>query len=291
MMTSRFRCVAVVGRPAAPTLPTLLPQLAGLLRAQGIRVITDRETAAQAVWEPDAVLPQAQLSEQADLAIAAGGDGTLLGLARLMVERDVPLIGINLGRLGFLTDIPANEITTVLPPILAGEYLEEPRHLLAAALIREGRTVAASLAMNDVVIARGQEASMIEFSVSINQEFVYSLRADGLILATPTGSTAYALSAGGPILHPQLAAIALVPIAPHSLSNRPVVVPANSQIEVAVVRGDALANFDVHSSWRLVPDDRVTTTVFTNPLRLLHPCSYRYYGLLRTKLHWNERPA
>jgi NAD+ kinase len=290
-MTPLYPTVAIVGRAGAPTLPTILPKIAALVRASGARIICDPRTAQETDWTPDGVFPEDTLHQHAQLAIAAGGDGTLLSLARCMVEADVPLVGVNLGRLGFLTDIGAGEIDEVLPALLAGDHIVEPRSLLQTDLLTREGELHTSLAMNDVVIARGTEAAMIEFSVSVDGEFVYSLRADGLILSTPTGSTAYALSAGGPILHPKLAAMALVPIAPHSLSNRPVVIPSQSRVEVAIVRGAARANFDVHSSWDLKPGDRVTTAVFPRPLRLLHPTSYSYYAMLRTKLHWNERPA
>lgn len=291
MPATVFKTIALVGRPGSPTLPIVLPLLQRIIHDHGARVITDVRTASEAHWQPDEVLADADLAATATLAIAAGGDGTLLSLARNMVEHNVPLVGINLGRLGFLTDIPADQVEALLPPMLAGDFSEEPRTLLTSTLVREGRVLHAAMAMNDVVIARGKDASMIEFSVSVDDEFVYTLRADGLIVATPTGSTAYALSAGGPILHPKLAAMTLVPIAPQSLSNRPVAIPSGSRVDVAIVRGDARANFDVHSSWDLQAGDRVITRAFERPLRLLHPHSYSYYAMLRNKLHWNERPA
>jgi NAD+ kinase len=286
-----FNTLGIIGRADSPALPEVLPRLCAMAHSRGQRVVTDPVSARAADWRPDAVATLPELAAQVDLAVAAGGDGTLLGVARELVRHDVPLIGINLGRLGFLTDIPAEGCADLLGPVLDGEYLEEPRLILMAQVMRDGNVLHAGLAMNEVVIARGAVAAMIEFSVSVDDDFVYSLRADGLILATPTGSTAYALSAGGPILHPRLAAITLCPIAPQSLSNRPVTIPADVQVDVTLVRGDARANFDVQSNWELSPGDSVRVRAFERPLRLLHPRSYSYYATLRGKLHWNDRPA
>jgi NAD+ kinase len=231
-----------------------------------------------------------ELPARADLAIVVGGDGTLISCARLMAERNVPLVGVNLGRLGFLTDIPADGLEAAIESVLDGDFIPESRALLAGAVRRGSQTLFSTLAMNDVVVSRGAMGSMIEFAVTVDGEFIYTLRADGLIVATPTGSTAYALSAGGPILHPALQAIALVPISPHTLSNRPVAIRGTSRVEITLVRGvDARANFDVQAHFELEPGDVVSVSATAKPATLLHPKGYRYFSMLRQKLRWNER--
>jgi NAD+ kinase len=233
-----------------------------------------------------------ELPARADLTVVVGGDGTLISCARLMAERGVPLVGINLGRLGFLTDIPANGLEGAIGSVLDGDFMPESRTLLSGAVRRGTQTLFAALAFNDIVVSRGAMGSMIEFAVTVDGEFIYSLRADGLIVATPTGSTAYALSAGGPILHPSLQALALVPISPHTLSNRPIAIRGTSKVEITLVRGlDARANFDVQAHWQLEPGDVVTVSAAARPAILLHPKGYRYFSMLRQKLRWNERTS
>ena len=289
-MPPAFKTVAVVGKSDAANLPEVLDQLAGVLRRRGIKLVMDPATASASKRGPDATAELSQLPSRADLAIVVGGDGTLISSARLMAERGVPLVGVNLGRLGFLTDIPADGLEGAIESILDGEFISEQRTLLAGAVRREGKTMLSALAMNDVVVSRGAVGSMIEFAVTVDGEFIYSLRADGLIVATPTGSTAYALSAGGPILHPALQAIALVPISPHTLSNRPVALRSTSRIEVTLLRGEgARANFDVQAYCELEPGDVVKVTASPRPATLLHPPGYRYFSMLREKLRWHEK--
>jgi NAD+ kinase len=291
-MASAFKSVAVVGKSDAASLPDILDLLATVLRRRGMKTLMDPLTARAARTPPDSVAEMAELPAQCDLAIIVGGDGTLIASARLMAERGVPLVGINLGRLGFLTDIPAGNLEGAIEQVLDGDYLREERTLLSGAVRRDGETLFCALAMNDVVVSRGAMGSMIEFAVTVDGEFIYTLRADGLIVATPTGSTAYALSAGGPILHPALQAIALVPISPHTLSNRPVAIRSTSRVEITLVRGvDARANFDVQSYWQLEPGDVVAVSAAPRPAILLHPKGYRYFSMLRQKLRWTERTA
>jgi NAD+ kinase len=291
-MPPAFKTVAVVGKSDAVNLPEVLDQLSGVLRRRGIAVAMDPATAKASKAKPDAVAELEKLPARADLAIVVGGDGTLISCARLMAERGVPLVGINLGRLGFLTDIPADGLEGAIESVLDGEFISEQRTLLAGAVRRERKTMFSALAMNDVVVSRGAVGSMIEFAVTVDGEFIYSLRADGLIVATPTGSTAYALSAGGPILHPALQAIALVPISPHTLSNRPVAIRGSSKVEITLVRGaDSRANFDVQAHFQLEPGDVVTVSAAPKPATLLHPKGYRYFSMLRQKLRWSERTA
>ncbi len=291
-MGSAFKTVAVVGKSDAASLPDVLDQLVAILRGRGAAILMDPLTAGASRAKPDHAVELAELPGRADLAIVVGGDGTLLSCARLMAERGVPLVGVNLGTLGFLTDIPAGELENGIASVLDGDFVPEHRTLLAGSVEREGRTVLATLAMNDVVVSRGAMGSMIEFAVTVDGEFIYSLRADGLIVATPTGSTAYALSAGGPILHPALQAIALVPISPHTLSNRPIAIRGTSRVEVTLVRGvDARATFDVQAFCELEPGDTVSISAATKPATLLHPRGYRYFSMLREKLRWNERTS
>ncbi len=285
-----FKTVCIVGKPDGAGVAKPLEQLSGFLRARGLVVRMDMNTAKFALTPPDAALPLEQLFDAADLAIALGGDGTLLGIARLLADKQVPLVGINLGTLGFLTDIPADAMASMLAMILDGQYTEESRQLLAADVVRGGRSVYSAVALNDVVVSRGAMGSMIEFAVEVNGEFVYSLRADGLIVATPTGSTAYALSSGGPILHPSLPAIALVPISPHTLSNRPVAIPSDSEVSIRLLRAhNSRVNFDVQSFFDPETDDVVTVRGYRHRLKLLHPLDHSYYAMLRSKLHWAER--
>ena len=291
-MPAAFKTVAVVGKSDAASLPDVLDQVSAVLRARGLSILMDPATAGAARSKPDAAFEIPALGAKSDLAIVVGGDGTLISCAREMADNGVPLVGVNLGRLGFLTDIPADNVGPAIEGILDGEFTPEQRLLLAGAVRRGGKTMISALAMNDVVVSRGAVGSMIEFAVTVDGEFIYSLRADGLIVATPTGSTAYALSTGGPILHPALAAIALVPISPHTLSNRPVAIRASSKVEITLVRGqDARANFDVQAHFQLEHNDVVTVAAAPKPATLLHPKGYRYFAMLRQKLRWTERTS
>jgi NAD+ kinase len=291
-MPPAFKTVAVIGKSDATSLPDVLDELAGLLRKRGIAILMDPLTAGASHTPPDATVEITELPARADLAIVVGGDGTLISCARLMAERGIPLVGINLGRLGFLTDIPADNLQSAIEAVLGGDFISEQRTLLAGSVRRASQTLFSTLAFNDIVVSRGAMGSMIEFAVTVDGEFIYSLRADGLIVATPTGSTAYALSAGGPILHPSLQAIALVPISPHTLSNRPVAIRSSSKVEITLVRGlDARANFDVQAFWELEPGDVVSVSASPRLATLLHPKGYRYFSMLRQKLRWNERTS
>ena len=288
----KFKKIAIVGKPEGelPTGP--LKELYALLIARGITVRTDARTGAAFGAKSDEIFNPADVIPGADLAIAVGGDGTLLGVARIAATHSVPLVGVNLGTLGFLTDVPKDELTELINAILDGRYSEEKRLMLDAEVKRDDDIVFDAVALNDVVISRGAMGTMIEFAVAVDGEFIYSLRADGLIIATPTGSTAYALSSGGPILHPTLPAISLVPISPHTLSNRPIAIASTSEVRVKLIRGtNARVNFDVQSFFDPQSDDVVIIRADPNPLRLLHPEGYSYFGMLRSKLHWNERTS
>lgn len=291
-MAAAFKTVAVVGKSDAASLPDILDEIAAVLKGRGLELLMDPATAGASRVKPDAIAELEALPARSDIAIVVGGDGTLIANARRMAEHNVPLVGVNLGRLGFLTDIPAETAAAAIGSILDGEYLPEQRMLLAGTVKRGDKTLISALAMNDVVVSRGAVGSMIEFAVTVDGEFIYTLRADGLIVATPTGTTAYALSAGGPILHPSLSAIALVPISPHTLSNRPVAIRSSSKVEITLVRGEgARANFDVQAWQELDHGDVVCVAASPKPATLLHPRGYRYFSMLRQKLRWTERTA
>jgi NAD+ kinase len=221
-----------------------------------------------------------------------GGDGTMLGIGRQIAGSGVPLLGINMGRLGYMTDIPFEDAKTVLPAIIQGHYEIDSRSLLEASVSRHGKEIHRGLALNDVVVNRSGLSGMVELKVHVNQSFMYNQRSDGLIVSTPTGSTAYALSAGGPILHPRVPGIVLVPIAPHALSNRPIVLAQESIIAIEVVGGrEVIVNFDMQSLTKLQIGDRVEVRLSDKSISLLHPLGHSDYQTLREKLHWNEYPS
>jgi len=233
-----------------------------------------------------------EIGEQSDLAISIGGDGTLLNCARSLVDYTVPILGINLGRLGFLADVPSNQINSTLLAILNGEFLTEERFLVEGELKTE-TTSSKYLAMNDVILHSHEAVRMIEFEVFSNQQLIHRQRADGLIVSTPTGSTAYSLSGGGPILHPSLNVLAIVPICPHTLSNRPIVLPADKHIEIRVIQSNTSAqiSFDGQSNHIIELDQTIIIRRYDKTISLLHPKEYNYFDILRAKLHWSTQPS
>lgn len=285
----RFVHVVIVGKYQAPGSRHAVEEIAQFLHAQGCEVSLEQQTAQNTGLSDYPALDMAGIGRHAQLALVVGGDGTLLGIGRQMARHGVPLVGVNQGRLGFITDIPFDSYREALCPILRGDFEEEARALIAASVWRDGRCVFEATALNDVVVNRGAVASMIELRVEVDGHFVANQRADGLIIASPTGSTAYALSAGGPLLHPGLGGWVMVPIAPHTLSNRPVVLPAQCEIAMEIVTGrDASANFDMQTFTSLLPGDRIVVRRSEHALRLLHPVGWNYFDTLRRKLHWNE---
>jgi len=234
------------------------------------------------------ILTLDEIGSKADLAVVLGGDGTMLNIARRLAPFDVPLVGINQGRLGFLTDLSIETMLETLNSIFDGNYVTERRMLLSAEVIRGKDNLFSASAFNDVAVNRGIGGGMIEFEVHIDGEYVYSLRSDGLIIATPTGSTAYALSCGGPILHPRLDLIALVPVSPHTLSNRPIVVGPEATVEVLIHRAEgARIHSDSHSHFDLDESDKVVIRRSPHTVRLLHSSGHSYYRMLREKLGWS----
>jgi NAD+ kinase len=287
-----FRTVAIIGKYMAAGIAESLAELANFLRGRGLRVVYEMETAHNIGLTEGSALTPAQIGEQADVAIVVGGDGTMLGIARQLAPYQVPLIGINQGRLGFITDIPQEGMLGALADMLDGKLESEQRALLEGSVLRGGQTIFHALAFNDVVVSRGSTAGMAELKVEVDGRFMYNQRSDGLIIATPTGSTAYALSAGGPLLHPSLSGIGLVPIAPHALSNRPIVIPDTSVIDIEIMGGrDISVNFDMQSLASLQYHDRIIVRRSAHTITFLHPQGWSYYDTLREKLHWNEYPS
>ncbi len=287
-MPSTFRHAALVGKYQARGIRDLLEDVAQFLVRQGLEVTIERDTALNTGITGFPSLDVDRLGRECDLAVAIGGDGTMLGIARTLARYDVPLIGINQGRLGFITDVSVEQYAKALAPMLAGDYAEERRTMLEGNVHRDGESIFEAFALNDVVVSRGASASMVELKVDIGGQFVANIRADGLIVASPTGSTAYSLSAGGPILHPGVASWAMVPIAPHDLSNRPIVLPDDGEIRIEVVAArDVSASFDMHALASLLAGDAVVVRRAPYQARFLHPQGWSYFATLRRKLHWN----
>ena len=287
-MPSRFRHAALVGKYQAQGIRGVLEEIAHFLVRQGLEVSLEKQTALNTGIHGYGALTPAELGAECDLAFVVGGDGTMLGIARQLARHGTPLVGINEGRLGFMTDVAVSQFAQTLAPMIAGDYEEERRTMLEGGVWRDGRSIFDSFAMNDVVVSRGAAASMVELKVNIGSEFIANLRSDGLIIASPTGSTAYALSAGGPILHPGIPGWVLVPIAPHDLSNRPIVLPDTGEVSIEIVAGrEASVSFDMQSLASLMHGDRISVRRSAHQVRFLHPRGWSYYATLRRKLHWN----
>ena len=291
--------IAIVGKFQAPGIAASLVEIANIVTAAGHRIVIDRETAHLCELRDFPALSTDELGREADAAIVVGGDGTMLGIARQLAPFNVPLIGINQGRLGFMTDIPLDSMVAVLTEMLEGRYEVEERTLLSGRLFRAKTDEApddrdelmSALALNDIVVSRGAISGMVELTVDVDGRFMYSQRSDGLIVSTPTGSTAYSLSANGPIMHPGLRGFLMVPIAPHSLSNRPIALPDSSRIDITITGGKEVGvNFDMQSFKALSLGDRVSIERAPMTIRFLHPVGYSYFATLRQKLHWNEPP-
>ncbi len=288
-MGQAFRHAAIVGKYQARGIRPLLEEIAHFLVDLGIEVSFEQDTArATGVTAFDALSPE-EMGERCDLAVVVGGDGTMLGIARELARHGLPLVGINQGRLGFITDIPMGQYKEALASMIQGDYEIENRSMLEGEVWRDGQCIYEGLSLNDVVVSRGSTASMVELRVDVGDDFVANLRADGLIVATPTGSTAYALSAGGPILHPSIGGWVVVPIASHTLSNRPIVLPDAVEVRIGIVAGkDVSANFDMHNLASLLHGDQVRVRRSAFQVRFLHPRGWSYYATLRRKLRWYE---
>ncbi len=288
-MTQLFKSIAIIGKymnqNALQQMQTDLADLARHLKAKKIEVWIEENTAQHAELSGFKTAPLSKIGSKVDLAIVMGGDGTMLSVARNLIDDNIPLVGINRGRFGFLTDLRAEKMLNAVDKILSNNYQIESRMLLNAKVLRGGKTIHQGLAFNDVVIKGGLR--LIEIAVEINGKFVHKQRADGLILSTPTGTTAYALSAGGPILHPSLEAIAIVPVSPHTLSNRPIAVNSSSSIQIAIVQtDDGQLSYDGQFQVVLESGDRVLVKRAEKQVKLLHPNDYCYFEMLRNKLNW-----
>ena len=282
-----FKRIGLISSGGKPNIRETLISLSDFLRTQKLEFVVHGDTAKLLDLDFPNVLDTGEFVKNIDLAIAIGGDGTMLRAAHLLVQYDVPLTGINLGRLGFLADIPADDIDGFLTPILQGKYFADKRFLLLSQTFRDGECINEDFAFNDVVIQKKNIAQLIELSTYIDDVFVHTHRSDGLIVATPTGSTAYALSGGGPILHPTLDALVLVPICPHNLSNRPIAVKGESIVTINCLSESQLT-CDSSVGIELAKGDKVIIKKHENSINLIHPADHDQYYVLREKLNWSK---
>jgi len=287
----KFHTIGIITKPQAEPVRQTLQALFAFLKTQSCNVILDERISDSINSCNFKKASREDIGKQCDLVIVVGGDGTILSAVRALATANVPLLGINVGRLGFLADISPDELEKSLLEILNGSYREEQRFLLEMQVLRDNKVIFEADAFNDVVVHIRDVARMIEFETRINGEFVNYQRADGIIVSTPTGSTAYALSSGGPILHATLDAITLVPISPHTLSNRPLVVNGDSQIVILICntkQGIAQATCDGHLSTDVHVGDHIKIRRKPGTITLLHPKQHNYFEILRAKLHWSE---
>ena len=286
----QFETIGIIGKFSDPTLGNTLETLGKFLLSQGAKVLLEKGASETLTYMPKLETADiASLGKACDLAIIVGGDGTLLHAARELSDYGIPLVGVNLGRLGFLVDISPNNMLCQIAEILDGRYHEEQRFLLKSAVIRDGKIIHEGDALNDVVVHKWNTVRMIEFETYVDGLLVNCQRSDGLIISTPTGSTAYALSTGGPIMHPSLNAVVLVPVCPHTLSNRPLVISGDSFIELVVKEGQenqVRITLDGQLNFGIQQDDRIQIRKKEQPIRLLHPEGHDHFQILRAKLHW-----
>ncbi len=289
--SNTFRTIALIGKYQSWEIAESLLSLAAFLRERGVEVLLEEATAAAVGANGYAVAAYEKIGERAELAVILGGDGTMLNAARHLARFEVPLVGINQGRLGFMTDIALDAMIESITALLDGKFSREQRFLLNAEVLRDGEPAFQTLALNDVVVNKGEIGRMIELEVKVDGELIHVLRADGLIVSTPTGSTAYALSANGPILHPSVPGIAIVPLCPHALSNRPITVSDSCMIDVALLPPhDARVHFDGQTRFDARAGDVVRIERSRHSITLLHPPGYSYFAMLRGKLHWSSTP-
>ena len=286
---SHFSTIGLIGRLASESTQYSLQRLVTYLAKQDVAMLLDEETSSATPESELKIVTRSVLADQCDLIIVVGGDGSLLAAARAFAGREVKILGINRGRLGFLTDISPEEIEYKVGEVLEGKYISDQRTLLKSRVYRNDRAVSEGIALNDVVIHPGKFIRMIEFELFIGEQFVYRQRSDGLIISSPTGSTAYALSGGGPIMHPQLDAMALVPMNPHTLSSRPIVVNGNSEIKLIISQSNNLTphvTCDGQTHVVSQPGDEVRVSKSEKLLNLIHPQGHNFYETCRSKLGW-----
>ncbi|MFT4924493.1 MAG: NAD+ kinase [Phenylobacterium sp.] len=291
-MSQAFSCIGLIGKPNHLAANKTLLALHAYLKAANFRIIFDSRVSGQIDLDDIESLELADLGRICDLAIVVGGDGYMLGAARTLARFDVGVIGVNRGNLGFLTDLDPESFEQPLAEVLAGHYIVEKRFLLETKVYRQQEPKSCNSSVNEVVLHGDKIAHMIEFEVFINDEFVLSQRADGLIIATPTGSTAYSLSGGGPIINPNLNALTLVPMFPHTLSSRPLVVDSDSEIKIKISPSNSAViqvSCDSHSSTAVLAGDEIIINRSENQLKLIHPKDYSYYNVLRSKLNWGSQ--
>ena len=288
-----FHQAILIGKHQAAGVGRTLAEIGAWLAENGVEVSVERQTAHHCDLPGYADLSLDEVGARAAnggwVAVVVGGDGTMLGAARQLAPFGVPLMGINSGRLGFITDIAESEWHQALGAMLAGHFEREHRAVLAGEVLRDGQRIYDGIAINDVVVNRSGSTGLVELRVDVDGRFMYVQRADGLIVATPTGSTAYAMSAGGPILHPSLPGVVLVPIAAHTLSNRPIVLPEQVHIDIEIVsQKDVGVNFDMQHFADLLGGDRIRLRTAPHRAVFLHPPGWSYFATLRKKLHWHE---
>ena len=289
-----FTRIGIVTRSHEPAVKNALESLIRVLNARGLEVLVDTQSDTAGVPGEYRAASDAELPEYCDLVISLGGDGTLLQAAGMIYPREVPLVGVNLGRLGFLTDLTRADVTAGLNAVLDGQYVSEARAVLGCDVVRGGKVIASEDGLNDVVVQKWNTARLITLDTYVDGKFLHSQRSDGMIVATPTGSTAYALSGGGPILDPGIDALVLVPVCPHTLTNRPIVVSSSAQIEihVATAREDeARVTCDGNSIQDLLLGDHVRVFRRKQFVTLLHPANHDHYATLRAKLNWGRDPC
>mgnify|MGYP000008056793 FL=1 len=289
-MRHTFKTIGIIGKHSDPRIAETISNVHQFLLQKNHTIIVDSKSAAQLPLKSIQSSHIESMGEKCDLMIAIGGDGTFLAATRAIVKYNIPLIGINLGRLGFLVDISPEQIQSKLNAILEGNYLEEKRFLLHAKIIRDEQVIHEQTAVNEVVVHRWITPSMIEIVTHIDGVYLNSQRSDGLIISTPTGSTAYSLSAGGPILHPSLNALVLVPLSPHTLSNRPIVIDDSSEIEISFCQAkqiNALVTCDHLEIPDVLISDKILIKKVPNPIRILHPEGHDFFHILRKKLNWS----
>lgn len=290
-MRSSFKKIGLAGRKRQRGVAEVLKQLLELLESHGLEVVLEDSLGEVVAGHAQPLASLEEIGNQADLVIVVGGDGSLLSAARTLAKFSIPVLGVNRGRLGFLTDITPDDIAKQIPEVLDGQYAEEHRFLLNAEIRRNGEVIARGDALNDVVVNSGSSAQMIEYELSIDETFVYRQRADGLIVSTPTGSTAYSLSGGGPIMHPALDAVVLVPMFPHALSSRPIVVDGSSEIRVDILARNRIhppVTCDGQANMKARPGDSVHISKNPHQLTLLHPVGHDFYASCRDKLRWSN---
>lgn len=290
-LSASFNTIGLVARRATENVEDTVTTLVELFSARGAQIIFDDETAERLGSSEADRAPRAALGEVCDLIVVVGGDGSLLGVAREVAQYETPVVGVNRGGLGFLAAVSPDALQSEFDKIWAGEYTIEDHFLLEATVNRDGQTVGNSNALNDVVVHAGSMARMLEFELWVDDEFVYDQRSDGLIVASPTGSTAYSLSAGGPIMHPSLDAIVIVPMFPHTLTSRPLVVPGDAKLSIRLpqVRDRAEVSCDSQVNVSLLAGDEVRIEKSASPLSLLYPEGHSYYESCRSKLDWASR--